>query len=258
MPNGNIDNVESFTLSDNLETPFIRVKLKNDFGQKILDLGNNILKDNETFLQEFKGISVLANAANSMLYLNPEGTNSFLKVFYHNDASLSDTLSLDFELGGDAARVNLFNAKLLSNLNQDIEKMYIQSMSGYKVKISINNKDSIKLLLNHKAINKVTISFDVAKGSQSKYQAPERLVLVRVNDDGENVFLSDFVVEGDAYFGGYLDVDKYEFNITSYFSQLLNNDTYKDLYLLPAGAAVNANRTILNKEVKLQIYYSEL
>ena len=258
MPIGNINNVESFNLSDNFEDPFLRVKLNNDFGQKILDLGNNILKDNESFLQEFKGISVLANAGNTMLYLNPEGTNSFLKVFYHNEANIADTLSIDFELGGDAARANLFNNKPLSNLNQEGDRMYIQSMSGYKVKISINNKDSIKLLLNRKAINKVTIGFDIAEGSQLKYQAHERLVLVRVNEEGENVFLSDLVLEGDAYFGGDLDVDEYEFNITRYFSQLLNNDMYRDLYLLPAGAAVNANRTILNNEVKLQIYYSEL
>ena len=258
MPIGNVDNVASFNLSDNSETPFLRVKLKNDFGQKILDLGNNILKDNETFLQDFKGISVFANAANTMLYLNPEGSDSYLKIFYHNEQSNMDTLSVDFKLGGDAARVNLFNNKSLSNLNQDIEKMYIQSMAGYKVKISINNKDSIKSLLDRKAINKVIISFDVAEDSQSKYQAHERLVLVRLNEDGENVFLSDLIVEGDDYFGGDLASDSYEFNITSYFSQLLDNDTYNNLYLLPAGAAVNANRTILHKEIKLQIYYSEL
>ena len=258
MSIGNVDNVVSFNLSDNSETPFLRVKLKNDFGQQILDLGNNILKDNETFLQDFKGISVFANAANTMLYLNPEGSDSYLKIFYHNEQSNMDTLSVEFKLGGDAARVNLFNNKSLSNLNQDIEKMYIQSMAGYKVKISINNKDSIKSLLDRKAINKVIISFDVAEDSQSKYQAHERLVLVRLNEDGENVFLSDLIVEGDDYFGGDLDSDRYEFNITSYFSQLLNNDAYNNLYLLPAGAAVNANRTILHKEIKLQIYYSEL
>ena len=38
-----------------------------------------------------------------------------------------------------------------------------------------------------------------------------------------------------------------------------DDDSYtNELYLLPAGAAVNANRTILNKNIKLQIYYSEL
>jgi hypothetical protein len=247
----------AFSLSNDSANPSLRIELKNDFGQDILNLGNATLKDNETFLQAFKGISVLAEASNTMLYINPNGTNSYLKIYYHNNESGTDTLSLDFELGGDAARVNLFNSKPTSNLSQD-DKIYIQSMAGYKVKISINNTESIKSLLEGKVINKVTMSFDVESGSQLEYEAHQKLVLVRVNEEGDNVFLSDFTIEGEAHFGGNLENDKYEFNITRYFSELLQNDSYKELYLLPAGAAVNANRTILNKDIKLQIYYSEL
>ncbi|MBC8303504.1 MAG: DUF4270 family protein [Pelagibacterales bacterium] len=251
------DFVDAFSLSNDSANPSLRIELKNDFGQDILNLGNATLKDNETFLQAFKGISVLAEASNTMLYLNPNGTNSYLKIYYHNNESGTDTLSLDFELGGDAARVNLFNSKPTSNLSQD-GKIYIQSMAGYKVKISINNTESIKSLLEGKVINKVTMSFDVESGSQLEYEAHQKLVLVRVNEEGDNVFLSDFTIEGEAHFGGNLENDKYEFNITRYFSELLQNDSYKELYLLPAGAAVNANRTILTKDIKLQIYYSEL
>ena len=143
-----------------------------------------------------------------MLYLNPNGTNSYLKIYYHNNESGTDTLSLDFELGGDAARINLFNPKPTSNLSQD-DKIYIQSMAGYKVKISINNTESIKSLLEGKVINKVTMSFDVESGSQLEYEAHQKLVLVRVNEQGDNVFLSDFTIEGEAHFGGNLENDKY-------------------------------------------------
>ena len=252
------DFVDAFSLSNDSANPFIKINLNDQFGQQILYLGaQGKLVDNETFLQAFKGISVLAEASNTILYLNPNGTNSYLKIYYHNNESGTDTLSLDFELGGDAARINLFNPKPTSNLSQD-DKIYIQSMAGYKVKISINNTESIKSLLEGKVINKVTMSFDVESGSQLEYEAHQKLVLVRVNEEGDNVFLSDFTIEGEAHFGGNLENDKYEFNITRYFSELLQNDSYKELYLLPAGAAVNANRTILNKDIKLQIYYSEL
>jgi len=256
---GNMDYVDDFTLSNDLSDPFLRIKLSNNFGQEILDFENEGLKDNETFLEKFKGISVLASAQNTMIYLNPTGSNSFLKIYYHNDESGSDTLSLDFELGGDAARINLFNSKPLANLNQDEDKIYIQSMAGYKAKIAVNNTDSIKQILEGKAINKVTMSFDVEPTSQIEYAAHDKLFLVRVNEEGNNVFLTDYTIEGETHFGGRLDNDKYEFNITRYFYQLLNNDAYtSDLYLLPAGGAVNANRTILNKDIKLTIHYSEL
>jgi hypothetical protein len=201
----------------------------------------------------------MASAENTMLYLNPNGSNSFLKIYYHNDDSGTDTLSLDFELGVDAARINLFNSKQLSSLNQVADKVYIQSMAGYKAKIAVNNTDSIKSILEGKAINKVTMSFDVEPTSQSEYAAHDKLFLVRVNEEGNNVFLTDYAIEGETHFGGRLDNNKYEFNITRYFYQLLNNDAYtSDLYLLPAGGAVNANRTILNKDIKLTIHYSEL
>jgi hypothetical protein len=254
---GSMDNVDAFNISDNPEDPFLRVKLKNEFGQQILNLGTDILKDNETFLQEFKGISVLVQATNTILYLNSDGSKSYLKIYYHN--AESDTLSLDFELGGDAARINLFNSKPLSNLNQEADKIYIQSMAGYKAKIAVNNTDSIKALLAGKAINKVTMSFDVGTGSQSEYAAHDKLFLVRVDEEGNNIFLSDYTIEGETHFGGRLEDDKYEFNITRYFYQLLNNTSYtNELYLLPAGAAVNANRTILDKDITLTIYYSQL
>ena len=257
---GGMSYVESFSVSEDAsESPSLTIRLSDSFGQEILDLQNEGLKDNETFLENFKGISVIASAQNTMLYLNPTGSNSFLKIYYHNEQSGSDTISLDFELGGDAARINLFNHKPLVNLNQEEDKVYIQSMAGYKTKISINNTDSMKSMLEGKSINKVTMSFDVNEGSQAEYAAHDKLFLVRVNEEGNNVFLTDFTIEGETHFGGRLEDDKYEFNITRYFYQLLNNDIYtNDLYLLPAGAAVNANRTILNKDIKLTIHYSEL
>lgn len=252
--------VESFIVNTNSEeNPVLKINLQNQFGQKILDFGNDILKDNESFLEEFYGLGLSAEAQNTMLYLNPDGTNSYLKIYYHNDESGSDTLSLDFELGGDAARINLFNKKNGSSILEDDSRIYIQSMAGYKVKITINNTDSIESLLDQKIINKVTMSFNIEDLSQSEYAAHEKLVLVRVDDKGNNIFLSDFTIEGDEFFGGNLVNNQYTFNITRYFKQLLNNDLYTNiLYLLPAGAAVNANRAILNHDIKLQIFYSEL
>jgi hypothetical protein len=256
---GSIDNIESFNLSDDSENPFIKIKLRNEFGQQIINLGSDILQDNESFLQEFKGLSILAQSENTMLYLNPNGTNSFLKIYYHNDSSDGDTLSLDFELGGDVARMNLFNQKNEYDLIQDQSNAYIQSMSGYKIKLSINNVDSIKSVLEDKVINRVSVVFKLKDGSQTEYSAHEKLVLVRINQDGDNVFLSDFTIGGDVYFGGNLENERYEFNITRYFFQLLNNESYtNDLYLLPAGAVVNSNRTIISREIDLEIYYSIL
>ena len=258
IPTDNMDNVEDFYITNDINNPLLRIRLKNNFGQNILDLGSDLLKDNETFLQEFKGISILASAENSMLYLNPNAADSYLKIYYHNDENISDTLSLDFELGGDACRINIFNEKNVNSILEDNSKIYIQSMAGYKLKILLD-KQSIKSLLDGKIINKVNMMFEVEDGSQAEYEAHEKLVLVRVNDQGDNIFLEDYIKGGETYFGGDLQDGKYTFNITKYFFQMLNNELYtNELYLLSAGAAVNANRTILNKEIQFNINYSDL
>ena len=255
------DLVSSFMLNTDELNPLLQVRLDCTFVQNLFNLGNEAFVDNQTFLTHFNGFFVSVDdenqIENTMLYLNPTGSNSYLKIYYHNTES--DSLSLDFELGGDAARINLFNPKPLSNLTQVDGKVYIQSMAGYKAKISINNIDSLKALLDRKAINKVTMSFDVEAGSQSEYPAHDKLFLVRVDQEGNNIFLTDLTIEGETHFGGRLENDKYEFNITRYFYQLLNNTSYtNELYLLPAGAAVNANRTILDKDITLTIHYSQL
>ena len=115
-------------------------------------------------------------------------------------------------------------------------------------------------MLKGKAINKVTLSFDVEDGSQSEYDAHDILFLTRVNEDGtylKTIQSSDLGIN--VFVAELSESDRYEFNITSYFYQLLNNDAYtNDLYLLPVGAAINANRTIINNDIKLTIHYSEL
>jgi len=255
----NIYNVEEYTISESSNNPNIRIKLTNEFGQQIIDLGSEFLVDNETFLSQFQGLSLSAFGSNAMLYLNPNGSESYFKIYYKNDENISDTLSLDFQVGGDAARVNIFNEKSSENIIEDISKIYIQSMAGYKAKISFNNIDSLRALLRNQVINKATVEFNVLDGSQSEYLAHNKLVLVRTNSAGENIFLSDFLLEGDDYFGGDLNNEKYQFNITRYLYQLLTNPDYTpELYLLSGGGAVNANRTLLEKEVLLKIYYSEL
>ena len=130
--------VESFSLNTNSEeNPALKMNLQNQLGQKILDFGNDILKDNDSFLEEFYGLGLAVDAQNTMLYLNPTGSNSYFKIYYHNTES--DTLSLDFELGGDAARINLFKDKPLLNLPEFSGNLYIQSTAGYKAKITVGD-----------------------------------------------------------------------------------------------------------------------
>lgn len=248
-----------FTISsDTSISPILKMTLDNSIGQQILDLGNSILVDNETFQQNFGCFSFneYSSIANSIIYLNPSGSNSNFTIYYHN--SISDTLSLSFALDGDAARINLFNDKPLSNLNINSEYSYVQSMSGFRTNIEIENLDNLRLDLAGKSINHASLNFNVT--DFDTYSPHDKLFLVRENSEGSNVFLTDFTIEGDSHFKGELNGDSYDFNISRYFHKLLNDTSYSNkLILISSGGAINAHRTIiLNNSVKMQLIYSEL
>ena len=256
---GSEDLLIDFTISsDTSISPMLKVNLENSIGQQILDLGNNGLLDNETFQSNFGFLwfNNFSTQSNAIIYLNPSGSNSEFKIYYHNDDS--DSLHLDFVLDGESARINLFNEKPISNLLIDGSKSYVQSMAGFQTKIELQNIDIIDSLLVNKAINKVTLSFNVT--DDSEYISHENLSLVRIDSSGNNVFLKDLSVEGATHFGGELESSKYEFNITRFFNSYLNDETYTDeLYILASGGVINANRTVIdNNSLLITILYSDL
>ena len=189
-----------------------------------------------------------------MLYLNANGVNTHLKLYYHND--ISDTLSLDFELGGDAARISLFNPKSINDINQIEGDRYIQSMGGSRLKVSLININEIRELLLGKILNKVTLSFYV-NDFDVVYKPHDLLRLVKL-ENGLTQLLPD-AYEGSTHIGGNLEDGNYEFNITLYFNEIMqgNSNSYQ-LYLFSATPAENANRTILSEDIELTIHYSEL
>ena len=244
---------------DSSSSAYINIKLDNSVGQELIDAtGSSSMIDDESFLEFFKGLYIEASASNTILYLNPTADKSRFSVYYH-EIDVDTAVSLDFEIGGNAARINLFNDKDSSFLIEEEESSYLQSMSGHKVKFEFTTIDSYwKQQLSGKAINKVTIDFEIEE--DGSYDSHEKLYLVREKEDGKIVFLTDFTIEGDAHFGGELDGTTYSFNITRYFVQLLTNEEYTDvLYLLSSGGAANANRTILdNNKVSINIIYTEI
>ena len=255
-----IDLLDSFTLSsDTSSNPTLKMILDNSIGQQIIDMGNDgLLLDNEIFQENFGSflIGQSSTMLNSIIYLNPSGSNSNFSIYYHNDSN--DSLSLDFLLDGETARINLFNDKPLTSLSVNTDFSYVQSMAGFKSKLVLQNTNLLVDVLEGKAINKVTLSFDIE--NDENYPSHENLSLVRVDSAGNNIFLSDYISEGISHFGGALDDDQYTFNITRYFYNLLYDSAFtEDLYLLSSGGAINANRTLINNSsVSITILYSEL
>ena len=257
---------DNIVVQDSNSVSIFKISIDNSIGQEIID-GGNALSSNQDFLQYFYGLKVttvnpsdlnLAND-NTILYLNADNQKSKFSIYYR-DISVNDSvMSFDLMLGGDAARVNLFNQKNIQQLNASTDSCYVQSMSSYITSIQLNNLESIRDTLKDKVINKVNLKFSCNEDLQ--FEAHEKLFLVRKNSTGVNVFLSDFVIEGESHFGGQNQSNNFTFNITRYFSDLINETSgiTEELFLLPSGAVINANRTIIPKSSFLiEVIYSEL
>ena len=261
-----INTEDSVLVRGQMKAPHLQLKLDESLGEILLGASGTIdLEDNTKFVEFFKGLYLKASDASftggSILYFNPFAENTKLTVYYHSINS--DSLSLDFSISADAARVNLFNEKDIAQLIQQADtsqNTYIQSMASYKTVVEIENLDSIKTVFKNKAINKVNLNFELDGTDTTDYAPHYRMYLVRVDKEGKDYFLTDYIAEGEEHFGGKLENGRYSFNITRYFHQLLNNDDYTNkLYLVSAGGAVNANRTILLKnKVSFNIIYTEL
>ncbi|MBR77237.1 MAG: hypothetical protein CMD36_04875 [Flavobacteriales bacterium] len=249
---------EDYYVSFDSLNPIVRIKINNDIGQQILDLGNTILSSNNDFLDYFKGFFVSAQAENTILYLNPFATNSKFSIYYHDNLDSTNTLS--FQLDGNAARINVFEKEINNDILNDKENIYIESMSGYKCKISFSNLDTLQKMLAGKVINQAVMSFEIDNSLMTNDIIPHsQLHLARLDSEGNIVDLTDYMIEGSSFFGGRLENEMYNFNVTRYLHELLFDNAYTNhLYLLDKSANSNANRSIINKEVELNIIYSDL
>lgn len=217
-------------------------------GEDVLDAKEEYLTDNTAFVEYLKGIQVrTTNMSGSIVYFNLKDVASKLTITYN------DSLTFDLVMSSAAARINHFEQD--HNLTSELAA---ESMGGYNLKVDLSEAviDSLKTDLAAKPINKATLTF-YQTGETENLVAHNSLSLVRVDSTGSKLFLTDFF-EGSEHFGGDLEDHQYTFNISKHLSQLLNGELdVEDLYLMPIGASVNANRTLFTGEVELNITYTE-
>jgi hypothetical protein len=266
-------NVRSTTvLTDTTVEKFI---LDTSFGQFILNQQNNITTSDA--LQEvFKGIYIVpeyriqASGTGAILYYNLLSTNNRSKIslYYHNNSGTGKVFELF--ITGDCARINTFKHEYngisgistqLKDTTKGTESIYIQNMAGLSAKIWLKQlqqlKDSMPI-----AITKAELIMPVDLTSTTgKYEVPSKILLVEKSESGVYQTNSDFDLGG-SYANGYYNnvTNDYRFNIARYAQDIVSGKrTEKGLYLIPASAAIGANRVVLkgSKYMRLKLTYTK-
>jgi hypothetical protein len=266
------------TLTDTLYEAHVRIRLSDELGNLFLQNASQMGSEN-AFKSFFKGLYIcpkpLANDG-ALVSFSLTSLISGIQLYYKNN-NTSRRVSFPIK-SQSTVRVGAYQHNYedgsIDFVDQVLppsdsllgrEILYVQSMGGVKTKISFPHIKAFRG--KNLVINKAELVISNLEENISKYPPPTRLGIQGINQDGELVFLPDFI--NLDYWGGGYDATKkeYRFRITRYIQDLILKDNYQpSIYLVVEGAARNANRLLLygtspamdySKRLRLEIYYTE-
>lgn len=269
IPSQNI--ISTFTYSPKPSKDTLKIKLSNDFGQKILNASQTDLASNSNFVKYIKGI-FLKTTSNynkgsiiSFSLLNPK---SKVTLYYHNDQNTN--LKYDLIFTNKCARVNIFKHDYTFSTINTINDttcsdtlIYLQGAAGLNVLIKFPFIKQFQNLIPF-AIVKADLIIPIYEDNDANiYKSPSKLLLVAKNASGSYDLLPDYNVSS-SYFNGNKDNTKmeYRFNISRYLQQLASGQREDyGLLLMVSDNRVSAHRVIVKnsnsklKPLKLVITY---
>jgi hypothetical protein len=262
--------IGSFTGAFNPADSLLRINIDKAFANKILTLDAGFFKDNNSFLEQIKGLAIvpenasLAEGEGALIYFQLRDSKSRLSIYY-NDSS-----KFNLVVNSESVRVNTFSHDYtgkpaqtqLSNKDTAtiFDKVYLQAAGGLKVKVEIpgladiaKNKDI--------ALHQAKIIFPKYENDPSGYAAPPVALLYPRNEKGENDFtnkefnqeFNDNLLPG--YGGKWNNNEKnYSFIVTGHVQNLLarykkdpnySNRDYGMNLFVPADNPLSVQRVIL-------------
>jgi hypothetical protein len=261
----------------------LRIKLSNDFGNKLLSATSTQLSTDDAFAEFFKGIAIVPKS--QLPYINSQGSivdfylqdsRSTITIYYKNDA---DTSSISLSVTDISARFSKyehdfsgsFAKKQFDNKDKEFPILVLQPLGG--VKLSIDIPDLKKLVDSSMiAIHRAEIIFTVDLNSPYIANIPTSLILLKSDSAGK---ISSIVDRLESHYGGTYNTYKkyYSFGITRHIQDLLmsySKDPYfKELYklnlIIPSDNPVTSSPLLINNKdvngnslIKLKLIYSKI
>ena len=260
-------------------TAHVRVRLSDDFGNRLLNLPSSDLANNSAFQSAFYGLVVKAtsNGTGNLCYFSPTAAQSGLTLYYKAGET---TKKYTFPITTDCARYNFFTHDYTTadadfqrqvvngdaSLGKDM--LYIQPTGGVKTHV---NLDAFGDWVKDKniIINKAELILTNTDASENTFTCPGNIGLQVVTADNTTSYLpDDAVYTSTSYFGGTYDTDKkeYRFRLTYYAQEILRNQGINDkgINIVVTGSGIRGNRLVFRgtdesytDRLKLAIYYTE-
>ena len=259
--------------------PHMRVRLSDDFGNRLLNLDGSTMANTSAFQTDFYGLAVKATSSGTgnFCYFNPSAAMTGITLYYKaGDIPKKYT----FPVSTDCARYNFFIHDY-SLANTDFQRQVINGDSSLGADIlyvqptgGVNTHVDLSKLMEWAAgkniiVNKAELVITNIDPSETTLAQPGNLGLQRVLTDGTTTYLpDDAVYTSTSYFGGSYDGTKkeYRFRITYYIQELLRSGAINDkgINIVVTGAGVRGNRLVFRgtdesytDRLRLAVYYTE-
>lgn len=263
--------------------PQLRIKLKNSFGENILDRsGAQELSNDEAFTDFINGISIssnnstLQNGEGAVLYGRVPHAFSRVTLYYRNTAQ-NDTNSLDLELGG--SRFNRVEhstdgseaePKIDSAFSSEQEKAYILGPGAIATELRFPTLRSLNDSMDI-AVNKAVLELPVEVQANQVFAPANGVHILYEDASGDLKLTKDRTEEGGEFIGGaYESKDKeYRLRITRHIQAILNDEVpsssvfvTSSIPFLSEGEANTVARSVLfgpgsSTPPRLELTYTE-
>ena len=274
---------DSIVVDGDTLPPALRFSLSDRstaLGEKLLNIPEDNMVDNDVFREYFKGLFIVAEpvySGGALVSFDLNGLYTGMTIYYRNDEQ--DSLRFRYITRSSSTRVNRFanffqtgdeafkQQVLEGDTSLGKEKFYIQGTAGVRSIIKINNMDRWREM-GIIAINEAKL---ILSGAEEKpfWGAPPQLLLYELNADGKNEYLEDQDMGADYFGGKYIaSTNSYEFRITQYIQSLIDDTTKRNyglsLYVdnpwyVPNRFIFNGNDTTNGeRRLKLNILYTNL
>ncbi|OWY21259.1 DUF4270 domain-containing protein [Sphingobacteriales bacterium UPWRP_1] len=210
--------------------PHLRIKLSQEFGNRLLAQSGTInMADKNSFQQFFKGFYIAAASnGNTVAYIDMFGTYSRLTLYYRQGSNKNRILN--FPIGSLSAMTNYFTHNYTgSNAGTALaaaepngqETVYLQGAAGLGFSVELLNLNAY----SNFAVNKAELEFTALPTTYELYKLPTTLEIMSFDtiENVRNRIITSAVLEEETASDGQV-LSKYKFVFSFYTQQKINGD----------------------------------
>lgn len=237
-----LTNGTQFMRSDSLYSA-VRIPLETSVGENWLDqLGTDVLANDSSFQNFFRGIAVVTNSNGAVLGIDPNSILSAVNIYYRDNGVIIDTLETSFQIDNSSTYFNQishdYSGTMFPDLTIDVDAndlIYLQGIGGVRAKINFSALDLEIIGTPESVLSKAELIMPINNLNTNSYPPPTNLFLSTGQTSDSLTIIIDQLAS--INIGGTLDFsnEQYVFNCTQHIQRILLGE----LDLKPFWLSVN-------------------